>query len=590
MDRNFLTAILLMFMVFFAWDMFVQQPKREALKEQEASQQAEGKTQEAAPAAAEMLLTREDALALAPGRVPIRTSTLSGTLNLRGARIDDLELLQYTQELDPDSPKVVLLNPFDSEYGWYVQASMNVNGKAYNRINWQAPEDAILSPETPLTLTHREDGFLFEQEISVDENYMFTVTQKVTNESGGPAIVSPSGRTVQNGPPPDLKKFMILHEGPVGVIDGKLYERKYQNLAKKGGYDEGGIGGWVGLTGKNWLGAVIPPQDAEMDGKLGMQEGDERNVYYASYKLEPVTVAAGDTYSSTSWMFAGPKVVTVLKSYEVPVEEGGLGIADFDKSIDWGNFNFLTRPIFSLLSFFFQLTHNYGVAMLLMTVVIKLVLFPLANMSFKSMAGMKKAQPELTELRDKYKDDNMKLQQEMAKLYKKHKINPALGCLPLLIQMPVFFALYKVLFVTIDSRHQPFLYIKDLSEADPTNLFNLFGLLPYDPTAVPVIGAFLGIGFLPLLMGVAMWVQMKLNPPPADPVQAQVFGLMPLIFIFIFAPFSAGLVLYWFWNTFLGVVQQYFIMKRNGAEVDILGNIKKSLPRRSSASASDDDK
>ena len=301
------------------------------------------------------------------------------------------------------------------------------------------------------------------------------------------------------------------------------------------------------------------------------------------YRAEGQQVAPGDTYTNTSHMFTGAKRVSTLKAYQAPVEEGGLGITDFDKAVDWGNFNFLTRPIFWLLNFFANLTGNYGVAILLMTLVIKAILFPLANKSYASMANMRKVQPEMTALRERYQDDKMKQQQEMMALYKKHNINPLAGCLPILIQMPIFYALYKTLFVTIETRHEGFLYIRDLSDRDPAMLFNLFGLLPYDPSAVPVVGIIIGIGLLPLLMGAAMWVQMKLNPPPPDPVQAQIFAFMPLIFMFIFAPFATGLVLYWFWNTFLGVIQQYYIMRRNGTDVDLFGNIRKSFQRKAAA-------
>ncbi|MGV6800304.1 MAG: membrane protein insertase YidC [bacterium] len=596
MDRNFLIAVSLSLLVFVTWDIFIQRPQQAALQAQIEAREAEEVAQ---PAIADDLasqtaqskpLTREEALARAPARIPIETPSLTGSINLRGVQLDDLKLKNYKEGLEESSPLVTLLSPFEADHGYYLQNGIVANGQLYNRDVWQAEDGAKLTPDSPVTLTLKKDGFIFHQTISVDDKFMFTVEQRVTNETGGPALLSTYGLAVQKDLPPDLKNMMILQEGPVGVIGGTLYQRKYKNVFKKGDIEAHGKGGWVGLTGKYWLGAAIAPLDAEIDGKLkGLQQNDH-DIYRASYALTPESVKAGDSYMTTSHLFAGAKEVKILREYEAPIEKGGLGIVDFDKAVDWGHFFFLTRPIFNLMEFLFHLVGNYGVAILLLTVIIKLLLLPIANMGFASMANMKKVQPEMTAMREKYKDDNMKLQQEMMALYKKHNINPMLGCLPLVIQMPVFYALYKVLFVTIESRHEAFLYIKDLSAKDPTNLFNLFGLLPYDPTSLPIIGGFLAIGILPLLMGIAMFVQMKLNPPPPDPVQAQVFGLMPFFFVFIFAPFSAGLVLYWFWNTFLGIIQQYFIMKRHGADVDILGNIKNSLPGRNSSNASNDNK
>jgi len=400
---------------------------------------------------------------------------------------------------------------------------------------------------------------------------MFTVTQTVTNNSDETKNLRPFATVTQRNTPEDYRNFMILQEGPLGVIGNKLFERKYNKLKKNkdAKVEEAGVGGWVGITNKFWLAASIPPADAEIEATLANRGTTEKPIFEAFYAMPSTALAPGETKSMQSYMFGGPKDVDLLQSYEAKPEDGGLGVYDFDKAVDWGHFFFLTRPIFYTLNFFGDTLGNFGIAILLLTLVIKLILFPIANKGYESMSKMKKLQPEIKKLQERYADDKMKLQQEMMALYKKEKMNPLAGCFPILLQMPIFYALYKTLFVTIELRHQPFLYIQDLSAPDPTTIFNLFGLLPFDPTSLPMIGAFLGIGFLPLLMGVAMWFQTKLNPPPADPVQAQVFAFMPFVFVFIFAPFAAGLVLYWFWNTTLGILQQWYIMKKNGVKVEL---------------------
>jgi len=406
---------------------------------------------------------------------------------------------------------------------------------------------------------------------------MFTVEQTVRNESDETQTITPYGLVIQRGIPNDLRNFMILHEGPIGVVrDAErkkqwLLQRKYKKIINKGGLDAAGDLGWVGITNKYWLAAAIPPQGETFKAALGNVGDAENPIFRSSYALNPRTIEPGAETALTSYLFGGPKDVDLLQSYEAKKENGGLNVFDFDKSVDWGNFSFLTRPIFYTLDFFGDLVGNFGVAILLLTLVIKAILFPLANKAYESMAKMKKLQPEVEKLRKRYSgdDEKMKLQQEMMALYKKEKMNPLAGCLPILVQMPIFYALYKTLFVTIELRHEPFIaWIKDLSAPDPTSIFNLFGLIPYDPTAIPMIGMFLGIGVLPLMMGVAMWFQTKLNPPPADPMQAQIFAMMPIVFTFLFASFAAGLVLYWFWNTALSILQQWVIMKRNGVEID----------------------
>ena len=417
---------------------------------------------------------------------------------------------------------------------------------------------------------------------------MFEMQQRVRNTGGEAKTITPYALVIQRGVPEDLRQGLV-HEGPLAVIGNVLSSRKYNPLRKNPdkAVKEIGTGGWVGITNKYWLAAAVPPQTEEMNATLD-NVGDETSpIFRATYSLPARSVAPGETVELTSHIFAGAKVVSLLQAYQAPPENGGLGISEFDRAVDWGFMFVLTRPIFYVLDYFGDLTGNFGVAILILTVIIKIILFPLANKGYESMSKMKKLQPEVEQLRKRYEDDKMKMQQEMMALYKKEKMNPLAGCFPILLQMPVFFALYKTLFITIEMRHEPFiLWIKDLSAPDPTNLFNLFGLLPYDPTAIPVIGAFLGIGVLPILMGVSMWFQTKLNPPPADPTQAQIFAMMPFIFVFIFAPFAAGLVLYWFWNTALSILQQWLIMKKNGVSVEWGERFKLPGSKKNAASES----
>ncbi|GJL95690.1 MAG: membrane protein insertase YidC [Hyphococcus sp.] len=578
MDRNLVMAIVLSMGVLLAWDLLIMGPQREVMKE------AQQTAAESAPeikrdltgidalAVSDATISLEDALALAPGRVPIRTANLEGSINLQGGRIDDLKLLQYRETLDPDSPTIRLLTPREAEHGHYVEQGWIANDAPGDKAVWTLSEGTVLTPQTPIILTRTQNGIVFEKTISVDEQYMFTVEQTVRNDSGEEQSLTPYALVIQRDMPTEKNRGgMILHEGPLGVIGTKLQERKYNTLRKNKNkaVAESGVGGWVGITNKYWLAAAIPPQDETINATLNNIGDQTSPIFRAFYSLPTRKLSAGEALTLTSHIFGGVKDVDILQSYEASPEKGGLGVHDFDKAVDWGKLFFLTRPIFYTLDFFGDLIGNFGVAILILTLIVKALLFPIANKGYESMSKMKKLQPEIEKMKARFGDDKMKMQQEMMALYKKEKMNPLAGCLPILLQMPIFYALYKTLFVTIEMRHEPFiLWIKDLSAPDPTSLFNLFGLLPYDPTAVPVIGAFLGIGVLPLLMGIGMWFQMKLNPPPADPMQAQIFAMMPFIFVFIFAPFAAGLVLYWFWNTALSILQQWFIMKRNGVTID----------------------
>lgn len=586
MDRNFILAIVLSLGVLLAWDLLIIGPERDAYQAQrEAAAEAaqnDPKNEAARDVAgiggvaeAPDKITLDDALASGPGRIVIDTPAVTGSINLAGGRIDDLSLRQYREELDGDSPIIRLLTPRDVEHGHYIQQGW-VSARSNNQnAVWTLKDGTRLTPSTPVTLSRQEGDLVYEKTFAIDDKFMFTITQTVRNEGAEAESITPYGLVIQRGIPTDLRNFMILHEGPISVVDKSLLQRKYKKIVNKGGMNRTGNEGWVGVTNKYWLAAAIPPKGETFEATLDNVGSAQEPIFRASYALAARTIEPGGQTSLTSHLFGGPKDVDLLQSYEADPdpanpEKSGLGVHDFDRSVDWGNFFILTRPIFYTLDFFGDLTGNFGIAILLMTLVIKAIMFPLANKGFESMAKMKKLQPEIEKLRKRYDDDKMKLQQEMMALYKKEKMNPVAGCLPILIQMPIFYALYKTLFVTIELRHEPFIaWIKDLSAPDPTTIFNLFGLLPFDPMSVPMIGAFLGIGVLPILMGVAMWFQTKLNPPPPDPMQAQIFAMMPFLFTFLFASFSAGLVLYWFWNTVLTILQQWVIMKRNGVEINI---------------------
>ncbi len=580
MDRNVILFIVLTAAVLIGWDALVIAPQREALR---AARQTEAV--ETAPAgglsadlankaAGPQTLGIDEALKVSPGRVRIETPSLAGSINLAGGRIDDILLKNYRETLDPASAMIRLLSPFETEHGHYVEQGFVAvvegtgGGVQTEAVRWSAPEGAVLTPTSPVTLTATVGDLTFTKTYSVDDKFMFTVKQSVRNDGGAAARVRPYGLVVQRGIPDGAGKQAILHEGPVAVIGDKLYEKKYPK-AVTATVDVKGDRGWVGITNKYWLAVAAPPQNEPISVTMRNDGGTAAPVFRANYALAERVVAPGASVELTSHIFAGAKDVDILQSYEKPVDKGGLGIWDLDRAVDWGNFFFLTRPIFFLLNYFGGLTGNFGLAILLLTLVVKALMFPLANSAFDAMSKMKKLQPKMEELKARAGEDKMKLQQEMMELYKKEKINPLAGCLPILLQMPIFYALYKTLFVTIELRHAPFVgWLKDLSAPDPTSVFNLFGLLPFDPTSLPVIGAFLGIGVLPLLMGVAMFVQTKLNPPATDPVQQQVLTMMPFIFVFLFANFASGLVLYWVWSTVLSIAQQWFIMKKNGVTVD----------------------
>lgn len=520
----------------------------------------------AAPSApgTESAASREEILAGSP-RVRIETPSLSGSLSLVGGRIDDLTLTRYREGLDASSPQIVLLSPSGVEkpyfldFGW---TATSAEVRVPNRDTvWQADSD-VLRSDQPVTLSwDNGQGLRFEQVIAVDESYMFTVTQRVVNSGDLAVSVAPYGLVSRTGTP-DILGFYILHEGLLGVFDKTLKEVDYSDLRDDGAVQQATTGGWLGITDKYWLVALIPNQDKPVNTRFVYDGAAGVDKYQADFLYETATIAPGAAAETTSRAFAGAKVVALLDSYR-----DDSNVQRFDLAVDFGWFYFLTKPLFYALHFFAKLFGNFGVAILVLTVLIKLLFFPLANKSYRAMAKMRKLQPEMVKLRERFKDDKQRLNQEMMALYRKEGANPMSGCLPIVIQIPVFFALYKVMFVTIEMRHAPFFgWIQDLSAQDPTSVLNAFGLLPW---AVPNLGPLeiINIGVWPLLMGLSMFIQQRLNPQPPDPIQAKIFLFMPIIFTFLLAQFPAGLVIYWTWNNILSILQQYVIMKRAGVPI-----------------------
>ena len=620
-NKNTILAIVLSAVVLIAWQYFYAVPQAEKQKQlaqqQQQTQQAgqpvappTGNAQSGlAPAApgtvpgtpaatgpAATPQTRAAAIAAAP-RIAIDTGVLSGSIALKGARIDDLSLLKFRETVDPKSPPITLLSPsgspepFYAEFGW-TPASADVKTPTGDTV-WTQAGNNKLDVGHPVTLTwDNGSGLTFKRTIAVDDKYLFTVKDEVVNASDKPVTLYPYALISRHGTPVTAG-YYVLHEGLVGYLgkDG-LQEYTYKSMLDLKPNSNGAksvefkvTDAWLGITDKYWAAALLPPTDAALTAHFTTGTIGTTPTYQTDYLMNGVTVQPGATGTATGRLFAGAKEVSAVGINFPLVGIGGytkqLGLNHFDLLIDWGWFYFITKPMFLAMDFFFHLLGNFGLAILMVTVIVKLIFFPLANKSYASMAKMKAVQPQMVALRERYPDDKAKQQQMLMELYKKEKINPLAGCLPILIQIPVFFSLYKVLFVTIEMRHAPFFgWIHDLSAPDPTNIFTLFGLLPIDPTIVPVIGHFLHLGIWPLIMGVTMWVQMKLNPAPPDPTQAMIFNWMPVIFTFMLGSFPAGLVIYWAWNNTLSVAQQAMIMRKNGAKIELFDNIKSTFSKK----------
>ena len=560
--RNLIAAASLSMLVLVMWQLYFVEPDLEAQRAEYNAAQVQDDLPSTSPDQAGTNTATLGDIAERPVddamRIAIETPLMKGSLTTKGARIDDVTLTAYQETLDEDADDVTLLRkisdtaPYFAEFGW-IGDNTNVALPDASTI-WSASSD-ILSPNNDVTLTwNNGEGLVFTRLLSIDEQYMITVTDQVTSELDDTLRLLPYGLIRRFGTPATTGIY-ILHEGPIGVVDTTLKERTYDDLRDEASaFTSEENGGWVGFTDKYWLTALVPAQSQKSNFSMRSLGGVEDR-YQADYLGAPLVLSKGQTISYESHFFAGAKVLTMIDAY---AEE--LNIPNFDLAIDFGWFYFMTKPFFYAINWLNGLLGNFGVAILAFTVFIRLVLYPLADKSYRSMAKMRALSPRLTKMREQYKDDRQKLNQEMMALYRQEKVNPAAGCLPILLQIPVFFALYKVLYVSIEMRHAPFFgWIKDLSEIDPTSIFNLFGLLPYSTTYIP---DFLNIGLWPVAMGLSMFIQQKLNPPPPDPIQAKIFQWMPIAFTFLLAGFPAGLVIYWTWNNTLSIIQQWYITRR----------------------------
>lgn len=563
--KNLIFSIVLSVIILFLWQMFYVAPNIEKTKKQQEIAIKEAAEREAIIAqkmqkegGVDIIVSREESLA-AGGRIKINAPSVHGSLALKGARFDDLTLAKYKISTDKNSPDVALLSPsntndvYFAEFGWIANDSGVVVPDS--GTIWSS-NDKVLTPEKPVTLHwDNKQGQKFYIKIAIDKDYMFTVTRSVENYGNSAVSISPYGILSRTA---DITQtsFAILHEGAIGAFNGILSELRWNDLKTEKEASFKSSNGWLGFTDKYWLTAIIPDKDNSFDSKFTYFTRGGKDRFQADYMGRKYDITAGEKISVESRLFAGAKEFSLLDAY-AKVQN----IPLFDRAVDFGKLYFITKPIFQLLTLFHKLVGNFGVAILLLTVFIKLLMFPLANKSYMSMNQLKRLQPQVKEIHDKHKEDKMKANKAIMEMYKEERVNPMSGCLPMLVQIPVFFALYKVLFVTIEMRHAPFFgWIKDLSVLDPTTMFNLFGLIDWAPPA------FLHIGAWPIIMAVTMYLQQQMNPAPTDPVQAKIMKFLPLIFLFMFASFPAGLVIYWAWNNTLSILQQWVLvwkMKNN---------------------------
>lgn len=579
--RNLIIAVVVLMVFMLGYQAFVLDPMAERRQSEQAAAGDVTAQGDDAPTAAPdsfgaadaaVPISREQALASSQ-RIPVRTDAVSGSINLTGARFDDLDLLRYDTEPDNGVP-VTLLTPEGSPGGHYAAVGWlgQVDGLPGLSAQWSLVQGDVLTPTSPVVLQYSAGDLVFRRTIEVDEDYLFTVTDQVTNQSMAAVALRPYALVRQEGQPADLQNFFILHEGAVGVVGQEMFDRKFGKMENEGRGDlteRTGAGGWMGLTSKYWLAAVAPEGAPQVRGQFRVLDRPGNPVFESNYLAEAVTIPPGEAITNVSHVFAGAKSQPLLARYEEEV-----GIERLTMAIDWGMFWFFTRPFFSILHFFYGIMGNYGLAIMALVLVLKAILFPLNNKAFASMAKMRSAGPKMTEIRERHKNDPQAQQKAMMDLYKKEKINPVAGCLPILPQIPIFFALYKTVFISLDARHAPFFgWIQDMSAPDPTTMWNLFGLLPYDPSGIPIIGSTLALGVWPLIMGLTMWAQQSLNPPPPDKIQRQIFAFLPIVFTIVMAPFPAALIIYWSWNNTLTVGQQYLIMRRQGVETELDKNI-----------------
>ncbi len=553
-NRNVFVAIALSMSVLLFWGAFFETPKKpiDPKNNQKVEQKSEAGS--IAPTINQPTIikniSREDSIKK-DKRVKIENNSIVGSINLKGAQIDDISFKNHKQKVEGDK-NIIFLNPSETENGFYIETGWTSVG---NKIKiptkesiWSVKGNNILSGNSPIVLQwNNGEGIVFEKKIELDNKYLFRITQQVRNNSNSSIDLYPYAQMTRNKIPDDIQNFYIQHEGFIGVFDDELKEDDYDDIKEKKIVRESNEG-WLGITDKYWMTAFVPEKGKNFKSTFLYDNG-----YKANYIInEPTTINKSSTGINQLRLFVSAKEVETIDGYAADQN-----INKFDLVIDWGWFYFFTKPLFFVIDYLFKISGNFGYAIVLLTIAIRLIFYPLANFSFKSMAKMKAVQPEMMRLKELHKDDKVKLQQEMMALYRKEKINPASGCLPVLIQIPFFFAIYKMLFISLEMRHQPFFgWIKDLSAADPTTIFNLFGLIPWDPPS------FMIIGIWPILMGASMWVQQKLNPAPADPIQAKIFAFFPLFLTIILASFPSGLVVYWTVNNILTIAQQYVIVKQ----------------------------
>ncbi len=588
-NKNLLLATSLSFLVLLGWMlMFPPEPIEEGSPEQTTEQVTQEDNQTgtglSTPVQVDTNQSQQkiDTSADAP-RVPIETSRLSGSLSLKGGKIDNLKLLDYF-ETQEENAKNIELFQYENEnyyavYGWSSRDRENVPNP--NTV-WNLAKGKTLTPSTPITLQWTSPkGVIFEREISIDEDFLFTIKQRVFNQSNATIDLAAYGILARHSAPETIG-FYILHEGIVGYDDGELVELSYDDITDQK-YDdreranleiyEITENGWIGFTDKYWMSTLVGEPQSKF--KMASKYNEANDIYQADIRHPLQSIGSGRSTEIKTYLFAGAKEVNTIKTYQKEAD-----FADFIDTVDWGWFFFLTKPIFSLLDYCNKLVGNMGWAIILLTLVVKTVLLPLAYKSYVSMSKLKQLQPEMEKIKKRAGDDRMKLQQEMMALYKKEKVNPAAGCLPILLQIPIFFSLYKVLFVTIEVRHAPFIgWITDLSAPDPSSILNLFGLLPFSPPGPESFLVIFSIGVYPILMGITMWLQQKLNPAPTDKTQQMIFAWMPWIFMFLLGQFSSGLVIYWVANNIITFAQQYFIMASQGVKPDIFGNILSSFKK-----------
>lgn len=592
-NRNFFITIALSVLILSLWQYFYVLPHSEAqreaarIEEQRLAEQKKA-AEAASPGGSETPVPQQGAIPNAPNapgtdgttlasreqalastkRVRIDTPSLEGSINLTGARLDDLKLKHYRLTVDKNSPEIELLNPAALPTGYYAEIGFIGSDKTGTvpgpETAWTVDGNATLTPATPVTLSFTNDkGLTFKRTFSVDGDYMFTVSDTVQNSGSAPVTLSNYGR-VTRFDKPAVASIYVLHEGLIGVTGTEgLQEHTYSSIEEDKQFTPSkSTDGWLGITDKYWAVTLVPTEKQQFQPRYAYFE-DGRPRYQADFLTDPITVDAGQSATVESEIFAGAKEVAKVNAY---AEDRNIRL--FDRLIDWGWFIWITKPMFYLIDTMYKFFGNFGLAILATTVVVKAAFYPLANKSYASMANMKKVQPKMLEIREKYADDKMKQQQAMMELYKTEKINPLAGCWPVALQIPVFFALYKVLYITIEMRHAPFFgWIQDLAAPDPTSIFNLFGLIPI---ALPDM---LMIGVWPLIMGLTMFLQMRMNPTPPDPTQAMIFTWMPVVFTFMMAGFPAGLVIYWAWNNLLSIIQQGVIMKRQGAKIELWDNL-----------------